>query len=176
MNLIKHLIPAAAALLLLAGCGKSADASFPYSISSPDGLLTVSVGITPEGTAVYELAREGRTVVAPSRLGFELTDGSDLLKGFVISGVEYGSADETWHPVWGEERDIRNCYNEIAVTFEQKPEGALAPQSGVSATDPEYTGDPGNPSAKGAVMLVRFRIYDDGLGFRYEFPLENKLR
>ena len=165
-----------AGALVLAGCSRHAETTFVHQLNSPDGQLTVSVGLSAEGTPMYQLSRNGKTIVAPSRLGFELTDGTSLMKDFALTDVRFGSCDETWHPVWGEERDIRNRYNEMAVTLEQQPEGALAPQSGVSATDPEYTGDPGNPSEKGAVMIVRFRLYDDGLGFRYEFPQENKLR
>ncbi len=167
---------ATALAVLACGCNKVSTISFDKSVSSPDGSLSVSFGIAPDGSPMYQLVRKGKTVIAPSRLGFELTDGNWLSKDFTISSVDFGSADETWHPVWGEERDIRNCYNEMTVTLEQKPEGIKAPQSGVSATDPDYSGDPGNASGKGAVMRIRFRIYDDGLGFRYEFPLENKLR
>ncbi len=162
--------------LLLAACSKTDTVSFDYSINSPDGTLTAYFGVTPSGEPFYKLEREGKTVIAPSRLGFELTDGSDLRSGFVVTDVSFDSADETWQPVWGEEREIRNHYNEMLLTIEQQPEGILPPQSGVSATDPDYTGDPGNPSGKGAVIRLRFRLYDDGLGFRYEFPLENKLR
>ena len=162
--------------LLLVACSKTDMVSFDHSVKSPDGALTACFGVTPSGEPFYKLERDGKTVIAPSRLGFELTDGSDLRSGFVITDVAFDSFDETWQPVWGEERDIRNHYNEMLVTMEQHPEGILPPQSGVSATDPDYTGDPGNASGKGAVMRVRIRLYDDGLGFRYEFPLENKLR
>ncbi len=177
MKRIISAIVAVAAALMATGCTSVNEApDLAYSINSPDGTLTVYAGITADGTPLYRLERNGEAVVLPSRLGFELTDGSSLADGFTITKVEYDTADETWHPVWGEERDIRNHYNEMLITCEQRPEGAKAPQSGVGATDPDYTGDPGNPSGKGAVMQIRFRLYDDGLGFRYEFPQDNKLR
>jgi hypothetical protein len=170
-------LAASMALALVTGCEESGPAAtFDRSLTSPDGTLTASFGISPDGQPCYKLERNGAVVIKPSRLGFELMDGTSLANGFSITSVDYGSKDETWEPVWGEERQIRNRYNEMVVTLEQVPEGVKAPQSGVSATDPEYTGDPGNASGKGAVMCVRFRLYDDGLGFRYEFPLANKLR
>jgi len=171
-----HIAVFAAGVLLLAACGRTAEPTFQQTLSSPDGKLVVSVGINAEGTPFYRLCRGDVEVVAPSRLGFELTDGTSLIKDFVITDIAFDSADEIWQPVWGEERDIRNHYNEMSVTLEQMPEGVRAPQSGVSVTDPDYTGDTGNASGKGAVMVVRFRLYDDGLGFRYEFPQANKLR
>jgi len=144
-------------------------------VQSPGGVLELKVGITPEGGPVYALSRGEQVVIKPSRLGFELLDEENLLTGFTVTDIQKNSFDETWEPVWGEEAQIRNHYNEVAVTFEQKPEAARSAQQGVSVTDPEYTGDLGNPYGKGSVMTVRFRVYDDGIGFRYEFPLENKL-
>lgn len=163
-------------LILLAGCSKTAEPSYDFSVSSPDGKLTAYFGLTPAGEPCYKLEREGKTVIATSRLGFELCDGSELRSGFRICSSEGGNTRESWSPVWGEEREILNCYNELGVTLEQGDGAALPPQAGVSATDPDYTGDPGNASGKGAVMTLRFRLYDDGLGFRYEFPQDNKLR
>ena len=159
-------------MALLAGCGKPAatQASFPCTVSSPDGTLTASVGLTPEGQPCYKLEREGAEVIKTSRLGFQLSvgdntkamrdneyykgngfdpsDGANLYSGFSILGNSSSSFDETWHPVWGEERDIRNNYNELLV--------CLVREDGVR-------------------MDLRFRMYDDGFGFRYEFPQDNKL-
>ena len=163
---------------LLVGCSGGPSAlSFEEveKVQSPGGVLELTVGITPEGGPVYSLSRGEQVVIKPSRLGFELLDGEDLLTGFTVTGTEKDSLDETWEPVWGEEAQIRNHYNEVLVTFEQKPEAARSAQLGVSPTDPGYTADLGNPYGKGAVMKIRFRVYDDGIGFRYEFPLENKL-
>ncbi len=164
------------AILCLAACGKAETSFEPQQkLQSPDGKLEVGVGLSADGTPLYALTYQGADVIKPSRLGFRLLDQEDLLNGFSITDVQTGGLDETWEPVWGEEDQIRNHYNELVVTFEQKPVAARAAQQGVSVTDPEYTGDLGNPYGKGAVMRLRFRLYDDGLGFRYEFPLENKL-
>ena len=166
-----------AAVLLVAACGPKAP-KMPADavvLRSPDGQLELKFAVV-DGVPEYTLDRAGKAVILPSRLGYALLDAKeDLDGGFTLTGTSFGSLDETWEPVWGEEASIRHNYNELLVTLEQKPEGARAAQSGVSVTDPEYTGDLGNPSGKGNVMQVRFRLYDDGLGFRYEFPQENAL-
>ena len=165
-----------AAAVLLAACGTKtptmpADA---VVLRSPDGQLELKFAVL-DGVPEYALDHAGQAVVLPSRLGFELLDRESLDGGFTLTDTAFDSYDETWEPVWGEETSIRNHYNEVLVTLEQRPEAARKAQSGVSVTDPEYTGDPGNPYGKGAVMQIRFRLYDDGLGFRYEFPQENAL-
>ena len=165
-----------AAAVLLAACGQKAP-TLPADavvLRSPDGQLELKFAVV-DGVPEYALDRAGKAVVLPSRLGFELLDRESLDGGFTLTGTAFDSFDETWEPVWGEEASIRNHYNELLVTLEQRPESARKAQSGVSVTDPEYTGDLGNPYGKGAVMQVRFRLYDEGLGFRYEFPLENAL-
>ncbi len=136
-------------IIAAAACTRQQTASFDYGISSPDGMLTASFGLTPEGQPCYKLERCGAPVIKPSRLGFTLTDGTSLATGFRITGNNTGGLDETWEPVWGEESSIRNHYNEILVHLEQ----------------------PGDVR-----MDVRLRLYDDGLALRYEFPMENKLR
>ena len=166
----------AASVLVLAACGAKAP-KMPADavvLRSPDGQLELKFAVV-DGVPEYALDRAGKAVVLPSRLGYELLDRENLDGGFTLTGTAFDSCDETWEPVWGEEASIRNHYNEVLVTLEQKPESARKAQSGVSVTDPEYTGDLGNPYGKGAVMQVRFRLYDEGLGFRYEFPLENAL-
>ena len=166
-----------AAVLLVAACGAKAP-KMPADavvLRSPDGQLELKFAVV-DGVPEYALDRAGKAVVLPSRLGFSLLDAKeDLDGGFTLTGTSFGSLDETWEPVWGEEASIRNNYNELLVTLEQGARVARAAQSGVSVTDPEYTGDLGNASGKGNVMQVRFRLYDDGLGFRYEFPQENAL-
>ena len=166
-----------AAVLLVAACGAKAP-KMPADavvLRSPDGQLELKFAVV-DGVPEYALDRAGKAVVLPSRLGFSLLDAKeDLDGGFTLTGTSFGSLDETWEPVWGEEASIRNNYNELLVTLEQGARAARAAQSGVSVTDPEYTGDLGNASGKGNVMQVRFRLYDDGLGFRYEFPQENAL-
>ena len=166
-----------AAVLLVAACGAKAP-KMPADavvLRSPDGQLELKFAVV-DGVPEYALDRAGKAVVLPSRLGYSLLDAKeDLDGGFTLTGTSFGSLDETWEPVWGEEASIRNNYNELLVTLEQGARAARAAQSGVSVTDPEYTGDLGNASGKGNVMQVRFRLYDDGLGFRYEFPQENAL-
>ena len=165
-----------AALSVLAACGPKAP-KMPADavvLRSPDGQLELKFAVV-NGVPEYTLDRNGKAVVLPSRLGYALLDQDNLDGGFTLTDSAFNSFDETWEPVWGEEASIRNHYNELFVTLEQKPQAAREAQRGVSVTDPEYTGDLGNPYGKGAVMQVRFRLYDDGLGFRYEFPLENAL-
>ena len=144
-----HIILLAAGVFLLTACGKPDKQIFGYKVTSPDGKLSVLAGTDKDGTPMYEVRGKGRLVISPSMLGFDLTDGEALDYDFEVTDVQFNSADEVWHPVWGEERDIRNRYNEMLLTLEQKG---------------------------GAIMCLRFRMYNDGLGFRYEFPQKNKLR
>jgi hypothetical protein len=114
-----------------------------------------------DGVPYYSLSREGKLVVLPSRMGFTLEWRDDLAHAFVLKDTTYDSFDETWEPVWGEEAQIRNHYNEMLVTLEQ-PIGSVESMDHSTET-------------KATVMQIRFRLYDDGLGFRYEFPIENAL-
>ena len=115
---------------------------------SPDGALELSFSLSAKGEPLYSLSYKGRSIVLPSKMGFLLTDGSDLLKGFSLCGTETQSFDETWAPVLGEEDSIRNHCNELLVQLFRSDSTA---------------------------MDIRFRLYDDGLGFRYEFPQKNRL-
>ena len=124
-------------------------------LTSPDGKLVARFALV-DGCPLYSLDREGKPVVLPSRMGFTLEWRDDLAHAFVLKDVARSTFDETWHPVWGEEANIRNHYNELLVTLEQ-PAGAVESADGRSKTLP-------------TIMQVRFRLYDDGLGFRYEFP------
>ena len=129
-------------------------------IASPDGKLEVSFEIR-DGVPYYYLNKEGKPVVLPSKMGFTLEWRDDLAHAFVIKNVERSTFDEVWEPIWGEESHIRNHYNEMLVTLEQ-PIGSV--ESMDHSTDKKAT-----------VMQIRFRLYNDGLGFRYEFPMENAL-
>lgn len=124
-------------------------------LQSPDNQLSLSFYLE-DGVPFYSLNRNGSPVVLPSRMGFTLEWRDDLAHGFNIVGSKTSSFDETWAPVWGEEATIRNHYNELEVTLEQ-PAGTVASADGSTDTKP-------------TVMIVRFRLYNDGLGFRYEFP------
>lgn len=117
-------------------------------ITSPNGDFTLSIQLN-DSIPVYSLEFKGKTIIKPSRLGFELANQPSLLNGFMLQDTETSSFDETWEPVWGETKEIRNHYNELLITLAQ-PE-----------TDRK--------------MMIRFRVFDDGLGFRYEFPLQENL-
>ncbi|MBO4434530.1 MAG: glycoside hydrolase family 97 protein [Bacteroidales bacterium] len=138
-----------ATVALAFSCGtKPAVIGNPETLASPDGNLELKVGLADGGVPAYQLFFKGREVVAVSRLGFDVIGDIDLSKGFSVTSVDRSSFDETWEPVWGEEAEIRNHYNELLVCLARK---------------------------EGENMNLRFRLYDDGLGFRYEFPMENKL-
>ena len=155
------------ALILLVSCQQSkttgdtqAGSESIATITSPNGNLTLTFSL--DGTRPqYALTYKGQDVILPSHLGLELArdkhasrglDETDLLDGFTIADTATSSYDETWQPVWGETRDIRNQYNELAVTLCQNAN-----------------------SDSNRTLLLRFRLYDDGLGFRYEFPQQPDL-
>lgn len=127
-------------------CATVADAE---SISSPDGSVVLDFQLTDQGQPQYAVTYKGRDVIKPSRLGMKLKKGGDLTDGFRIDDVDTLAVDETWNPVWGEESTIRNHYKELKVRLTQ-------------------------PSTK-RKMDLRFRVFDDGVGFRYEFPMQKKL-
>ncbi len=129
-------------------------------LTSPDGKLELHFEVI-EGVPYYALNRDGKPVVLPSKMGFTLEWRDDLAHAFVLKDVKFDTFDETWEPVWGEEAQIRNHYNEMLVTLEQ-PIGSVESMDHSTET-------------KATVMQIRFRLYDDGLGFRYEFPMENAL-
>lgn len=133
-------------LLLLTSIGASAAET---SISSPSGDLTVNFGLQRDGRPEYKVEYKKQPVVLASGLGLELIDSPDLMSGFEITGTETQSFDETWQPVWGENKNIRNNYHELLVHLRQTSTGRL--------------------------MNIRFRVYDDGVGFRYEFPTQPDL-
>ena len=130
-------------------------------LTSPDGRLELRFELK-DSVPYYSLYRDGKAVVLPSKMGFELEWRDDLAHAFVLKDTKRSTFDETWHPVWGEEANIRNHYNEMLVTLEQ-PAGAVTSADGRSKT-------------MATVMQLRFRLYDDGLGFRYEFPQETLAR
>ena len=136
------------------------NAAEPVKFTSPDGKLELSFEVV-DGVPYYALNRDGKPVVLPSKMGFTLEWRDDLAHAFVLKDVVKSTFDETWKPVWGEESQIRNHYNEMLVTLEQ-PAGSVESMDHSTET-------------KATVMQIRFRLYDDGLGFRYEFPMENAL-
>lgn len=162
MNRLKYLL--AVACMACACSAPETAFSESEALLSPDGMLRLSFSVK-DGIPMYALQRDGKDVVLPSRLGFEMrgtvksekidiqadriskTDalpGYMMDRGFELLDSSRDSLDETWEPVWGEESSIRNHYNELLVRLRQKESGRR--------------------------MDVRFRLFDDGLGFRYEFP------
>lgn len=119
------------------------------SITSPNGQLQLNFSVNAQGEPVYELFYKGKAVINPSKLGLELKNDPGLMNGFTLADAKTATFDETWEPVWGEVKKIRNHYNELAVTLNQK--------------------------AQDRNIIIRFRLFDDGLGFRYEFPLQKNL-
>ena len=124
-------------------------AAMAGSITSPNGQLQLNFSVNPQGEPVYELFYKGKAVIKPSKLGLELKNDPGLMNGFTLTDAQTSTFDETWEPVWGEVKQIRNHYNEMAVTLNQK--------------------------AQDRNIIIRFRLFDDGLGFRYEFPLQKNL-
>ena len=118
-------------------------------VSSPDGQLTVTVGVDG-GKAWYSVVRGTEAVINRSKLGFVLKDG-DFKDNFKMGKVTRGTLDETWSQPWGEDAQVRNHYNEMRVTLQEK--GGQKRQLGVV-----------------------FRAFDDGVAFRYEFPRQRGLQ
>lgn len=137
-------------------------------LKSPNGKLEMNFSLQADGTPTYELTYRNKAVIKPSKLGLELKAdkgkadfeaqgaksgtadyATSLYNGFTIGDTKTTTFDETWKPVWGEVSQIRNHYNELAITLKQ------------------------NQTAR--EILIRFRLYDDGLGFRYEFPSQKNL-
>ena len=157
-------------LLLIAFFCISFIANAQQKLTSPDGNLVMTFQVNKEGAPTYDLIYKGKTVIKPSTLGLELkkedntrtdfdwVDRRDLTKldsktnlynGFEVKDVKTSTFNETWQPVWGEEKEIHNHYNELAATLYQ----------------------PMNDRS----ILIRFRLFNDGLGFRYEFPQQKSL-
>lgn len=119
-------------------------------ISSPDNNLTLTFSLNEEGVPTYELSYKKKPVIKSSRLGLQTKDAGSFMDGFTVTDTEQQSVDESWDPVWGEVKTIRNHYNELAVTLSQQEQDNRS-------------------------MVIRFRLFNDGLGFRYEFPEQKNL-
>jgi hypothetical protein len=119
------------------------------SLESPNGELEMNFSLQEDGTPVYNLEFEGQTIIENSKLGLELKEGKPLTANFSIENTEKSTFNETWTPVWGEESEIENHYNELVVHLHQEESERK--------------------------LVLRFRLFNDGLGFRYEFPQDSKL-
>lgn len=136
--------------LLTLCCFALVHTTFAQQLKSPDQKFQMEFSLQSDGTPVYSLNYKGKVVVKPSKLGLELkNDAKSLLNDFTILDTKTSTFDEVWKPVWGEVASIRNHYNELVVTLNQK----------VSERQ----------------LIIRFRLFDDGLGFRYEFPAQKNL-
>ena len=119
------------------------------SLESPNGELEMNFSLQEDGTPVYNLEFEGQTIIENSKLGLELKEGKPLTANFSLENTEKSTFNETWTPVWGEESEIENHYNELVVHLDQEESERK--------------------------LVLRFRLFNDGLGFRYEFPQDSKL-
>ena len=128
------------------------------SVKSPNGNVELKFSLTGNGRPTYEMTYKGKAVVKPSHLGLELAkdkhaskgeNETDLMEGFSMKDSSTSTFDETWEPVWGETSTIRNHYNELAVSLVQ--------------------------AVSNRNIIIRFRVYDDGMGLRYEFPQQKEL-
>lgn len=140
-----------ALLVLVAAATLAVAPAYGQTIHSPGRKLTLSFALSPAGEPTYQLRFGSKTVVKPSRLGVLLQTPPSLDQGFTVARLDSSRHDDTWQPVWGEVKSIRNHYHELAVTLQQAP------------------------AATGRRLVLRFRLYDDGLGFRYEFPQQKSL-
>ena len=134
--------------LAIAGVSFAFSEAHATQITSPSGLIALNAEVV-DSVPVYSVTYKGKPVILPSKLGLELADGPDMMDGFCQTAVESSSFDETWQPVCGENKEIRNHYNELLVKMDQ-------------------------PRCY-RKMNIRFRVYDDGIGFRYEFPQDGVL-
>lgn len=137
-------------ILSLALISSAFNTATAQTLQSPNGELTMQFFLKNDGTPSYQLSYKNNAVIKSSTLGLELKDDEkSLLNDFKIEKSETATFNETWTPVWGEEKEIRNHYNEMAVHLKQ------------NETD--------------RIVIIRFKMYDEGLGFRYEFPEQENL-
>ncbi|MCC6550279.1 MAG: glycoside hydrolase family 97 protein [Ignavibacteriaceae bacterium] len=123
----------------------------PVTIHSPSGKISLTFTLSSSGAPQYALRFKGRDVILQSRLGLTAADGLNFSEGFMIEKTDSLVFDETWEPVLGEVKQIRNHYKELKVTLSKSED-------------------------KKRIMILIFRIYDDGAGFRYEFPAQEHLK
>lgn len=119
--------------------------SYSQTMHSPNKKVKLSTNLGTTGEFTYSLSVEGKEIIKPSGLGIEIKDLPSLTKEFKITKIDSTKFDETWNPVWGEVRTIRNNYKELSVTLQH---------------------------SSNRILVVRFRVFNDGIGFRYEFPTQ----
>lgn len=124
--------------------------SLAQTLTSPDGNLVMDFHLSADKTPVYSLKYKGKDVIKESKMGFQIRPSFDFSKNFRIVETKEDTSDTTWNPVWGQNSVIRDNHKELFVALEQEGTGWL--------------------------LNIRFRLFDDGLGFRYEFPVQKELR
>ncbi len=145
-----------AAALVLGGMlvalvdGAEASAPWDASVCSPDGSICVTFSLDDAGAPTYSVARGGVTIVRPSPMGYRFREAPPMVDGFEVADSSRATHDETWRPVWGKSSQATNHYNELALTLRER-EGLKR------------------------AMVARFRVFDDGIGFRYELPEQPNL-
>ena len=162
-------------LFLALGSWLLAIGLYATTVKSPNGTIQMTFSVDETGRPVYEISYKGRPVVLPSHLGLELAKDKhaslgqqehDLMDGFKLEKEDTSTFDETWRPVWGETATIRNRYNEYVATLSQQWREVVPSKPG----EPRLA-----PRLRTRQMNIRFRVYDDGVGFRYEFPQQQDL-
>lgn len=137
-------------LLTLLGVLGMSVAAWAQTLNSPDGNLKLTFGLSAEKTPVYSLEYKDKQVVKESKMGFVLKPALDFSKNFSVVDTEFSESTSTWNPVLGQYREIEDNHKEMLVELKQEKTGWL--------------------------LNIRFRLFDDGLGFRYEFPIQGNLR
>lgn len=137
-------------LLTLLGVLGMSVAAWAQTLNSPDGNLKLTFGLSAEKTPVYSLEYKDKQVVKESKMGFVLKPALDFSKNFSVVDTEFSESTSTWNPVLGQYREIEDNHKEMLVELKQEKTGWL--------------------------LNIRFRLFDDGLGFRYEFPVQGNLR
>ena len=137
-------------LLTLLGVLGMSVAAWAQTLNSPDGNLKLTFGLSAEKIPVYSLEYKDKQVVKESKMGFVLKPALDFSKNFSVVDTEFSESTSTWNPVLGQYREIEDNHKEMLVELKQEKTGWL--------------------------LNIRFRLFDDGLGFRYEFPVQGNLR
>lgn len=137
-------------LLTLLGVLGMSVAAWAQTLNSPDGNLKLTFGLSAEKTPVYSLEYKDKQVVKESKMGFVLKPALDFSKNFSVVDTEFSESTSTWNPVLGQYREIEDNHKEMLIELKQEKTGWL--------------------------LNIRFRLFDDGLGFRYEFPVQGNLR
>lgn len=150
MMKMKNIILKISCLLVAANLFVACSCDKKQQLTSPDGKTVLTFSLS-DGRPFYSVQKDGKEIIKSSRMGFLLSAGDSLCSGFQVTSVAAASFDETWQQPWGEEVDVRNHYNELKVSMQES-------------------------SGNHRLLNVVFRAFDDGVGFRYEFPEQENLK